>query len=118
MKEFDWNDIGKQMPYKVPDGFFDFFPERMSQKVKKVRVRRRVWTIVSTAGIAAIILGVFFWNTALKKNNAIEHEYVEIASVTSLSEKMDEYVSSLSDEELAEHLNYYESDVTLLVTNE
>lgn len=119
MREFDWNDIEKQMPYKVPEGFFESFPERMSHKAKASAMRRRMWRIVSTVSVAAVmILGVFFWNTASEKDDAVGNEYVEFASASLLSEKMDEYVSSLSDEELAEQLNYYESDVTLLVTNE
>ena len=119
MKEFDWNDIEKQMPYKVPEGFFESFPERMSRKAKASAMRRRMWRIVSTVSVAAVmIFGVFFWNTASEKDDAVGNEYVEFASTSLLSEKMDEYVSSLSDEELAEQLNYYESDVTLLVTNE
>lgn len=119
MKEFDWNDIEKQMPYKVREGFFESFPERMERRAKFSSMRRRIWRGVFTASIAAlIILGVFLPNIISEKDNTAGNEYVEFASASLLSEKMDEYVSSLSDEELAEQLNYYESDVTLLVANE
>ena len=30
-KEFDFKNIGKQMPYRTPDGFFD----RMQEQVRK-----------------------------------------------------------------------------------
>ena len=32
-KEFDFNNIGKRMPYSTPDGFFDNFEDRLMERV-------------------------------------------------------------------------------------
>ena len=45
MKDFDLEHIGKRMPYSVPEGFFETFPDRMMQRVALQRRarRRRLW---------------------------------------------------------------------------
>lgn len=116
MKDFDMEDMGKRMPYHVPEGFFEKFPERMMQKVQAERARRRrVWRIAVGTGIAALFAGVFFFGGRTGMQASSE-DYVEWASA--LSERMDAYVSGLSDEELMEQYDYYAADVTLTLYDE
>ena len=34
-REFDFNDIGKRMPYKVPEGFFDTLEDNIMSEIRK-----------------------------------------------------------------------------------
>ncbi len=56
--------VGKQLPYRVPEGFFDGMPERTLQKAK-VRIERRKRKVLFTTGFvvfaaAAVILAFVF----------------------------------------------------------
>ena len=53
-KEFDFNQVGKRMPYKVPDGFFDSMEAgvwaEIGRKPAAVAHRnRRRWRIAAAA---------------------------------------------------------------------
>lgn len=118
MKDFDVENIGKRMPYDVPEGFFEEFPERMMRKVRaeqRVR-RRRVWGVaIGTGGMAALFAGALLFGGRPEMQSSTE-DYVEWA--TALSDRMDAYVSGLSDKELAEEYDYYAADVTLSLYDE
>lgn len=118
MKDFDVESIGKRMPYHVPEGFFEEFPERMMQKVQAEQARRRrVWRMtIGISGIAALFAGVFFFGGQQSDVQPSSDEYIELA--TASSDKMDVYVSRLSDEELIEQYEYYAADVTLSLYEE
>ena len=59
-KEFDFKNIGKQMPYRTPDGFFDRMQEQVSARTKvekhKKQLRMRL-VIAATLAAAAMVLG-------------------------------------------------------------
>lgn len=38
-KEFDFKNIGKQMPYRTPDGFFDRMQEQVSARTKVENIK-------------------------------------------------------------------------------
>ena len=58
-KEFDFKNIGKQMPYRTPDGFFDRMQEQVSARTKvekhKKQLRMRL-VIAATLAAAAMVL--------------------------------------------------------------
>ena len=62
-KEFDFKNIGKQMPYRTPDGFFDRMQEQVSARTKvekhKKQLRMRL-VIAATLAAAAMVLGLVF----------------------------------------------------------
>ncbi|MCX6307377.1 MAG: hypothetical protein NTY32_00630 [Bacteroidia bacterium] len=63
-EEFQFLRVGKELPYKVPEGFFDELPERTLQKVKirlESRKRKLHFTsaFVAFAAAAAILAFVF-----------------------------------------------------------
>lgn len=66
-KDFDFNSIGKRMPYQVPDGFFDQLEKDVWKEIKeepnqgknKLCIRTHiVWGSIATlaAGIAFLLL--------------------------------------------------------------
>lgn len=70
MEQFDFNDVGKRMPYQVPDGFFSSMEEKIMQQVadnpmeeapvhSKNRVKILWRTLISTAAVAAIVIGLW-----------------------------------------------------------
>ena len=70
MEQFDFNDVGKRMPYQVPDGFFSSMEEKIMQQVadnpmeeapvhSKSRVKILWRTLISTAAVAAIVIGLW-----------------------------------------------------------
>ena len=56
MKQFDFEQVGKRMPYNVPDHFFDQFEERVMQEVKAETVqpksRKKALRIALRAALA------------------------------------------------------------------
>lgn len=113
MKDFDLEHIGKRMPYSVPEGFFETFPDRMMQRVALQRRarRRRLWLGLSTGIAAAFVAGFFFWGGRTTDDLYPAEPYGDVT--TSIAEQMDAYVSRLSDEELTDLYDYYAADVTL-----
>lgn len=66
-KDFDFKQVGKRMPYEVPEGFFDEMEQNVMAEVKtdiakaqKSRWRRRLaWgTIAGAAAAVALLLTV------------------------------------------------------------
>ena len=65
-KGFDFNKIGKRMPYQVPDGFFDQLEENVWQEVKKEpvfdkgkrfrRIRMAWGSLAALAATVALLL--------------------------------------------------------------
>lgn len=70
MEQFDFNDVGKRVPYRVPDGFFNSMEGKIMQQVAdipmeeapahgKSRVKILWRTLISTAAVAAIVIGLW-----------------------------------------------------------
>lgn len=72
-KQFDFNQVGKRMPYGVPDGFFDRLQDNVMQEIKDVpnsqsvaiikAKTRKTWilrlaplTAVAAAALIAVLL--------------------------------------------------------------
>ena len=81
-KEFDFNDIGKRMPYKVPEGFLDTLEDNIMSEIRKpenridsltpntaetsgetaAQRRKTVWaklTLPAAASVAAALMLMF-----------------------------------------------------------
>lgn len=113
MKDFDLEHIGKKMPYRVPEGFFESFPSRMMQRItlhRRAR-RRRLCLGISTIAAAAVVTGFVFWGGRNVDSLHPSDPHGDV--MVSIAENMDAYVSRLSDEELTDLYDYYAADVTL-----
>ena len=56
-KDFDFNRIGKRMPYKTPEGFFDEMEARIWKEVQRdpsVPVKRKSYRLPLFAGALAV----------------------------------------------------------------
>ena len=105
-QNYDFNRIGKQMPYTVPDGFFDKLEENVMNEVKAQPVRKKAVTIrmaIRTAIAVAACIALFF---VVKKvlpqgqDAAIDDfENVELA-FNNLSTEDQDYLLEVYQEEL------------------
>ena len=55
-QNYDFSKIGKQMPYTVPDGFFDKLEENVMKEIKAQPVPNRKATVVRMAIRAALAI--------------------------------------------------------------
>ena len=115
-KEFDFKNMGKQMPYRTPDDFFGKMQKQVLERTRagrldrRHRVRRIAWAALAAA---AVMLGVVFFPTSRPVTEELpSHSLVVSADLDqSYSEAMDHYIESMSDEELAEWVELSENDI-------
>lgn len=107
-KNFDFNKIGKRMPYTVPDGFFDELEQNVMLKagigqtetVRRKRPLMRVVITALTSAVAAVALFVVF-NAGFSKEATVEFDDVEQA------------FAQLSSDDQAYMLQVYQEDIFL-----
>ena len=84
-KIFDFEQVGKRMPYTVPDGFFDKFEEDVMHDVKaetatQKRSKKALRIALRAAiSVAAAITLFFVVQPLLPKSNVDDFESVELA---------------------------------------
>jgi len=108
-QQFDFESVGKRLPYSVPEGFFEDNMEAVLARVGHIRrLRRRVSLLAPVGAIAAaaaIAVGMFLHAPAPARP-AQEAAAQQCTPV-------DKFVSSLSDQELQELDNAMSTDYFL-----
>ena len=110
-KIFDFEQVGKRMPYTVPDGFFDKFEENVLRDVKaeavqlKSRKKARVIKVAlrSAIAVAAAIALFFVVRTTLPKSEPVlasadDFESVELA-LNNLSTEDQDFLIQVYEED-------------------
>ncbi len=115
-KDFNFEDIGKQTPYCTPEGFFDKMQERIMEQTLKKKDKKpfRLKLVLTTVlSAAALLAGVLFLASPPSDTNELSSNSFIVSTnlSTSYSEAMDQYVEDMSDEELAEWIEFSENDV-------
>lgn len=115
-KDFNFEDIGKQTPYRTPEGFFDKMQERIMEQTLKKKDKKpfRLKLVLTTVlSAAALLAGVLFLASPPSDTNELSSNSLIVSThlSTSYSEAMDQYVEDMSDEELAEWIEFSENDV-------
>ena len=113
-KDFDFDGIGKQMPYRIPEGFFERMQKETLCRAEAEKRRKKFYRlkvgIAAVLGTAAVWCGVAFFS---------QTPY-DVDSHTDISEWMAEtdfddplciYLQQLSDEELEEWIEFSENDI-------
>lgn len=105
-KKFDFNQIGKRMPYSTPDNFFDKLEKEVKaslpseQKNKHARI-----IIMSVLSIAASLLLLFGISTTINKNgDDAKKEQYNMAAV-------EKAFNNLDDADQNDLINIYQDDV-------
>lgn len=115
-KDFDFKNIGKRMPYRTPDGFFEKMQKQVSERIqveKRSNLHRMKWVVSAALAAAAIILGAIFLPTSrpVAEELPVNSLIVSTNLDNSYSDTMDRYIESMSDEELAEWVELSENDI-------
>ena len=105
-QNYDFSKIGKQMPYTVPDGFFDKLEENVMNEVKAQPVRKKAtmirMAIRAALAIAACIALFLVVKKVLPQGNDTatdDFENVELA-FNNLSTEDQDYLLEVYQEEL------------------
>ena len=114
-KDFDFNEIGKRTPYRTPEGFFENVQAKILKRADEEKKRRRLLNIrigVSVAlAVAAMMCGVVFFSNVPKELPECGMDTGWVALGDMGTDVMDMYVRSLTDEELAEWVEFSENDI-------
>ena len=109
MKQFDFEQVGKRMPYNIPDGFFDKLEENVMEEVrgKKENVRedsnrKKALHIAlrSVLAVAAALALFFVVQPLLPKDNTGDFENVELAFNNLSTEDQDFILQIYEDDDL------------------
>ena len=124
-QNYDFSHIGKQMPYTVPDGFFDELEENVMKELKgsntpsgesrKARIVRM--TVCAIIAVAACIALLFIVKKALPQGSDTttdDFENVELA-FNNLSTDDQDYLLEVYQEEqfLDNYLNELDNDESI-----
>lgn len=118
-KDFDFNEVGKQMPYRIPEGFFERMQKETLAKVEAEKRRKKIYRfkmgITTLLGAAAIWCGaMFFFPTSNSEPSQTGMSNEWLANV----DPMELYLQQLSDEELEMWIEFSENDIYYELENE
>lgn len=125
-KEFDFEKIGKQMPYTVPSGFFEDMQKNITKQIQQEKRKKyRIKMIAAASGIAAVVAIMLFisnlYNIKVLKEprqanitcSVKTEKDIQIDNEQTIPEELDQLIEELSDEELEELAVLSESDLFL-----
>ena len=104
--DFDFDRIGKRMPYKVPEGSLEELEEKILREVSAgtgtAKAKRNVCYLhlflKATASIAAVIALVLILHKNVESGKVDEYEEIEIAFNSLSSEDQDYFLSTYEDD--------------------
>ena len=105
-QNYDFSKIGKQMPYTVPDGFFDRLEEKVMDEVKAkparkkaIAIRMRIRAAIAVAACIALLLVI---KKALPQGQDATTDYFENVELAfnNLSTDDQDYLLEVYQEEL------------------
>lgn len=112
-KNFDFNQVGKCMPYATPDDFFakmqsnildavqDSTTKNTDSKAKKRQVRKWLWPVSLSAAAAVVAMFVINMHFFAPKPSAASNDMLEV----------EQAFAQLSDGDQAFILDVYQDDV-------
>ena len=105
-KKFDFNQIGKRMPYSTPDNFFNKLEKNVKDSLPSKRNNKRTHILtISVLSIAASLLLLFGISTTInKRNNDAKNEKYNMAAV-------EKAFNNLDDSDQTALINIYQDDV-------
>ena len=119
-KDFDFNAIGKRMPYRTPEGFFENAKADILKRAGEERRKRKLFRLqvgISMAlAVAAMVCGVIFLPHTSPEVPTQVHSGEWMA--LNATDAMDLYVRNLTDEELQDWIEFSENDTYYELTTE
>lgn len=113
-KDFDFDDIGKKTPYRVPEGFFDEMQREVQKRTYADKpANRRLWIAASTSiAVAAVLIGFLFMPFHFRQNDPgrTDLQRPDTENYTAAI-SADKWIREMSDEELEELVSFSENDM-------
>ena len=121
-KDFDFNEIGKRIPYRTPERFFENAKanvlKRAGEEKKRLRLYRLRWGVSIALAVAAMVCGIVFFPSAPKEMPEPAPSNGWVAQTNGETDVMEMYVQGLTDEELEEWIEFSENDIYYELTTE
>lgn len=121
-KDFDFKEVGKRMPYRTPEGFFERMQAETLKRVEEEKRRKKTirlnWGLSVALVAAAMVCGILFFP---KTQQDITEQPVAdewLMAMTDGMDEMDLYVQGLSDEDLDAWIEFSENDIYYELTTE
>ncbi len=119
-KDFDFNEVGKRMPFRTPEGFFEKMQAETMVRIKAEKRRKKLYRlnigITAVLSAAAIWCGVMFFFPTQSSDpvqQGIGNEWL-----ANVEDPMELYLQQLSDEELEAWIEFSENDIYYELMNE
>ena len=121
-KDFDFNEVGKRMPFRTPDGFFERMQAETLKRVAEEKRKKKLYHLkvgVSVAlAMAAMICGFLFLPAGLPDRAEQTTTVDWMAQLTPGEDAMDLYIQNLTDEELEHWMEFSENDIFYELTTQ
>lgn len=118
-KDFDFKEIGKRIPFRTPEGFFERMQaetlKRVAEEKRRKKLYRLRWGISTALVAAAMICGFIFYPSAPKETM---EQVVSAEWLAQSTDEVDLYIQGLSDEELEDWIEFSENDIFYELTTE
>lgn len=119
-KDFDFNEVGKRMPFRTPEGFFEKMQAETMARIKAEKRRKKLYRlkigITAVLSAAAIWCGVMFFFPTQSSDpvqQGIGNEWL-----ANVEDPMELYLQQMSDEELEAWIEFAENDIYYELMNE
>ncbi len=112
-RDFDFDDIGKKTPYRVPEAFFDNLQQEV---LRRSGVRRRFRlrpTVVWAACVAAAFVAGLVFMPLFAPEAQPEDAVSASTGTVAMANAGDKWIYEMSDEELEELAGFSEYDMFL-----
>ena len=121
-KEFDFNEVGKRMPFRTPEGFFERMQTETLKRVAEEKRKKKLYRLkvgVSVAlAMAAMICGFLFLPVSLTEKTVQATTVDWMAQLSPEEDAMDFYIQHLTDEELEHWMEFSENDIFYELTTQ
>ena len=121
-KDFDFNEVGKRMPFRTPEGFFEKMQAETMVRIKAEKRRKKLYRlkigITAVLSAAAIWCGAMFFFTT-QTSDPVQQGF-ENELLANVEDPMELYLQQMSDEELEAWIEFSENDIyyELITENE
>ena len=121
-KEFDFNEVGKRMPFRTPEGFFERMQAETLKRVAEEKRKKKLYRLkvgVSVAlAMAAMICGFLFLPVSQPEKTEQATTVDWMAQLSPGEDAMDLYIQHLTDEELEHWMEFSENDIFYELTTQ
>lgn len=121
-KDFDFNEVGKRMPFRTPEGFFEKMKAETLARVEAEKRKKKLYRL--KIGITAVLSAAAIWCGAMfffptQSSDPLQPR-IGNELMANVEDPMELYLQQMSDEELEAWIEFSENDIyyELITENE